>query len=362
MSPAAASPAREAPAWSTARLMVVDVDAHLAVTDQRILPETVAVLELARAAGHDVLVTSGRSLSGMLRLAGRLGLREGYAACSHGALTVRLDPAMPGGYELLDAVTFDLEELILQLGDLDLLSATLIAAEDPGAGWRVNRRSETGFLSGAQEQVSLARLRGETTCQARLHGPGISQYTDALAALTGLTVTATGPDSCDVTGTGTSLTAAGGTVAARLGAPAHTVTTARDSLLHSLTPLIPPGALQPGLSPLAAQLTAAVATAHAKAAGQESGPETVVRVWHGDDVYLAGVEVWTERRHGWVRNAPIPAGRGATMREIERAALDAGLDVPRGSEGRRRLQWRTTSDIAKHEDRPAGFELPVARA
>ncbi|MBO0610706.1 HAD hydrolase family protein [Myceligenerans salitolerans] len=339
--------------WSMARLVLLDIDAHLATTDQRIAADTVGALELVRAAGHTVLLSTGRSLVGLLRLAGRLGLNEGYAICSHGALTVRLDPGMPSGYEVIDAVTFDLAALILQLEDLRLLAQTRIAAEEAGAGWRVNHRFETG-LRGFQEQVPLARLRGEATTQARLHAAGISQYTDILAAATGLTVTPTGPDSCDVTGPDTSLAAACDVARDRLGLPAHTTTAVRDSLHDSVNVLIPPDALRPGLSALAAQLTAAVTTA-ATTGGSEA--EVAVRVWLGDDVHLSRAELWSRRRHGWVRSAPIPAGRGATMRDVEHAALDAGLPFPRGTEGRRRPWWRSIAD----DRAPAGFELPLGR-
>lgn len=85
-----------------------------------------------------------------------------------------------------------------------------------------------------------------------------------------------------------------------------------------------------------------------------------IRVWHGDDVYLAGAELWTCRRHGWMRHAPVPAGRGATIRDVAHAALDAGLTFPRGTEGRRRPWWRSTA-YDDHGDGPAGFELTPAR-
>ncbi|GAB3166500.1 hypothetical protein GCM10027059_25720 [Myceligenerans halotolerans] len=368
MSPAEAPATTDTATWSTARLLLVDVDAQLAMAGRRISPETVQTLELVVAAGHTILLSTDRSLSGLLRLAGRFGVREGYAICSHGALTVRLDAGMPGGYELLDAVVFDLDALILQLEDLQLLPETLIAAEDPGTGWRVSRQPATALLHGVQEQVPLARLRGEVTSQARLHAPGIREYADVLAQATGLNVILTGPDSCDVTAPATSPDTAREAIHARLGRPLHT-TVVHDNLHDSLTALVPPAALRPGLSPLAAQLTAAVTSAVPKATDTTSGadrsdvagpePATVVRVWHGDGVDLAGAEIWIRRRHGWVRHAPVPAGRGATMLDIQHAALDADLRYPRGIEGRRRPWWRTAPTIVDDAGRPAGFELPL---
>ncbi|WP_460707990.1 HAD family hydrolase, partial [Myceligenerans halotolerans] len=122
------------------------------------------------------------------------------------------------------------------------------------------------------------------------------------------------------------------------------------TVLHSLTPA---AALDPGLSPLAAQLTAAVHTA--------TGSLTSVRVWHGTNTDLAGAEIWTHHTGTWLRHSPIPAARGATMRDMENAAHEARLDFPRGFEGKRRAQWRSTTAVVvgRHSERPAGFELPL---
>ncbi|WP_460702068.1 hypothetical protein [Myceligenerans halotolerans] len=46
---------------------------------------------------------------------------------------------------------------------------------------------------------------------------------------------------------------------------------------------------------------------------------------------------------------------------MEQAAHEAGLDFPRGFEGKRRAQWRSTAAVlGRHSERPAGFELPLA--
>jgi hypothetical protein len=117
------------------------------------------------------------------------------------------------------------------------------------------------------------------------------------------------------------------------------------AVLHSLLPHV---VGIDSLSPLAAQLATAVATAH--------GAARIVRVWHGTGAGLSRCEVWTLRDGAWVRHAPIPAGTGATMRAIERAAREAGLTYPRGDEGRRRAHWRAS---VLH-DGPAGFDLPLS--
>lgn len=364
MSPAEASAAADRVGSGGTRLVVVDADACLGAAGGQIPAEMVELLDLVRACGHRVLLSTDRPLDGLLRLAARLGISEGYAVCSHGALTVRLDPALPGGCEPLEAVTFTLDALMLLLEDLQFLPEALIAVEDAGAGagWRVNHRVGPGLLHGEQEQVALTSLIGERTSLARLRAAGISQYRGMLSACTGLTVTVTGPDSCDVAAAGVSVTATSETACATLGFPDHAAVVVGDDLPGSVGELVPAGALEPGLSPLAAQLTAAVITAPEPG----SEPAVVVRVWHGEatpvpgsEAFLAGADAWVRGRHGWVRHAPIPAVRGATMRDVERAARDAGLSYPRGFEGRRRAWWRTTPALVDDDGHPAGFNLPL---
>ena len=69
-----------------------------------------AVKESARnivAAGHEVIVSTGRSLGATLPIVQLLGITSGYAVCSNGGLTVRIDTSLSVGYEVIDRQTFD---------------------------------------------------------------------------------------------------------------------------------------------------------------------------------------------------------------------------------------------------------------
>lgn len=69
-----------------------------------------AVKETARnivAAGHEVIVSTGRSLGATLPIVQLLGITSGYAVCSNGGLTVRIDTSLSVGYEVIDRQTFD---------------------------------------------------------------------------------------------------------------------------------------------------------------------------------------------------------------------------------------------------------------
>ena len=375
-------------ATRTAALVALDIDGTLLDRDQQILPETIQSLDLVRACGHHTILATGRSLKGVLSVAQRLGLTDGWVVASNGALTVRLDPAAPAGYSIEDAHTFDPAPAIRQT--LDLAPETQVAVEEVGWGWRVGSLFESGLLNGEQKLTALADLCAQPATRLALHGAEVRQWVDALTAI-GVTVTPAGPDWLDVTSHGTSKATALEAVRERLGVPAaqtvavgdgindipmlkwagrglamgHAPAIVRDSadevtgtisengVVSVLQSLIPADLDKTGpdtpLSPLPLQLAASLATA--------PGP-AVVRVWHGLEPDLAGCEVWALRAGTWVRHAPVPVATGVTMRDIENAARHAGLDYPSGDVGRRRARWRT---VPSGPDRSAGFELPLHR-
>ena len=370
---------------TTQRLVALDIDGTLIGQDRRIPPGTVAALDLVRAAGHHVVLATGRSLIGLGPIATRLGLVQGYAVCSNGALTIRLDPTTPSGYAVVASKQFDPGPAIRQA--IEITPDVRVAVEDIGWGWRVNTEFGPGHLNGSQKKVPLSDLLAAPASRVALHSPGIGHHRDTLSD-TGVAATPAGLDWLDLTAPGTSKAAALEVIRTHLNVPTEQTVAVGDGIndlemlawaarsvamghapavvqaaadevtgtieqsgavavLHSL---LPPAVDVGALSPLAAQLATAVHTAHGTAA--------IVRVWHGTGTGtgLSRCEIWTLHEGAWVRHAPVPAGTGVTMRAIERAAREAGLTYPRGDAGRRRAHWRAS---VLH-DGPAGFDLPLA--
>ena len=91
----------------TPRLIALDVDGTLVDHEGTMTDE---VRDAARAvilAGHDVVISTGRSLGATLPVIRLLGITRGHAVCSNGGVTLRLDAGLPGGFEVIDRVTFD---------------------------------------------------------------------------------------------------------------------------------------------------------------------------------------------------------------------------------------------------------------
>lgn len=88
------------------KLIALDVDGTLVDHDGAMAD---AVRDAARAvveAGHQVIIATGRSLGATLPVIERIGLRNGFGVCSNGGITIRLDPALPGGFEVVRKETF----------------------------------------------------------------------------------------------------------------------------------------------------------------------------------------------------------------------------------------------------------------
>lgn len=212
---------------STRALIALDIDGTLVDSEARIPAGTVEALDLVRAAGHEVVLASGRSLTGLLPIATRLGLTHGWAVCSNGALTVRLDRSTPSGYVVVETRTFDAAPVLRRA--LDLAPVVRVAVEEVGWGWRTSGTFEPGELNGQQKTVLLADLVAEPATRVALAAPGIRRYTDALRA-SGVTVAPQSPDWLDVTAPGVNKAVALDTVRAHLRIPAGRTVAAGDGV------------------------------------------------------------------------------------------------------------------------------------
>jgi hydroxymethylpyrimidine pyrophosphatase-like HAD family hydrolase len=137
-------------------LVALDIDGTL-LTHDGVMSEGVrqAVAD-TRAAGHEVVLASGRSLIAMLPVAELLGINEGWMVASNGAVTVRLDPTSAQGWVLEDVVTFDPEPALRLLREE--LPDARYAVEDLGVGFRMNALFPEGELDGEHRVVAFEEL------------------------------------------------------------------------------------------------------------------------------------------------------------------------------------------------------------
>ncbi|WP_062519425.1 HAD family hydrolase [Demequina silvatica] len=168
------------------RLVGLDIDGTLMHWGGEISPAVADAVERARMCRNHVILATGRNILGMMPVAQRLGIRRGWAVCSNGAVTVRLNPASPGGYDIVEKVTFN-PRAALELVR-DELPDAFYAVEDLGVGFLVNREFPEGELVGRQRVVTdFDELCHDEATRVVIRAPGVDvSHFDGLVHRIGL--------------------------------------------------------------------------------------------------------------------------------------------------------------------------------
>lgn len=203
-----------------AHMVALDIDGTLTAERRTDVPKPNAdAVADARRAGHHIVLASGRSLAGVLPIAEALGLDYGWATASNGAVTARLDPALPDGHIVEDG-----DMLLVDVADVTMVALQLrlpdlaIAVEHVGVGYYTNRPFPPGLLRGTATEVPMAMLETFDSPRVVLRARGVHALMEPLRAVGGLTVTeSTEPDWIDVTPGNVSKATALETVRQRLG-------------------------------------------------------------------------------------------------------------------------------------------------
>lgn len=180
-------------------LIASDIDGTLLETGQS---PSVPVIEAVAAvldAGHELVLSTGRSLSGALAAARELDVTECWVTASNGAITARLTA---GSYDLITVHSVDAQKVV-RLVTTTLLDLR-IAVEIIGVGFRVTEPFPVGELNGDQVTIAqLSDLWAEPAPRLALYGRHANLLVPVLRAA-GFTAIATRPDWVDITPGGVS--------------------------------------------------------------------------------------------------------------------------------------------------------------
>ena len=137
-------------------LVAIDLDGTMLSRDGSMSPAVSQAVRDVAEAGVDVVIATGRAIGSTMPIVGHLGLNHGFVICSNGAVTLQLDPAEPGGYRILEIVTFDpgpaLEMLRGSWHDAE------VAVEEIGVGFKVSGPFPDGELVGEVRVVPWSEL------------------------------------------------------------------------------------------------------------------------------------------------------------------------------------------------------------
>lgn len=156
---------------ATRPLMVcLDLDGTTIDYDSVLHPEVRDAVLATSAAGHTVVIATGRTLMATLPLARELELTTGYLVCSNGAVVVRRHPELPDGYEIVEKVTFDPGPALALLREH--LPGAFVAAEVIGVGHRISAGFPQDLLQGELTLASWEELGSEPVTRLTFHDPG----------------------------------------------------------------------------------------------------------------------------------------------------------------------------------------------
>ena len=180
--PAAAPSAAAAAFLPDERLLVaLDVDGTILDIEGRISERMMASLARLRARGVRLVISTGRGIQAALPVAHRVGLTDGWMICANGAITLRMDPTAPRGYEVIDSVTFDPADAIAALSRA--VPDGIVAVEVLGGGFKVSRPFPDGELIEAQRVVSLEEMASQPVTRVVLRAPGmdVNEFSELVA-------------------------------------------------------------------------------------------------------------------------------------------------------------------------------------
>ena len=153
-------------------VVALDVDGTILDMDGCVSERVMASIARLRAHKVPVVISTGRGIAAAMPVVRHLGLSIGWMVCANGALTLRLDPDAPGGYEVVDSRTFDPRTAIETLHAA--VPDGIIAVEDPGVGFKVSRLFPDGELIEDQQVVTMAELVSHPVTRVVLRAPGMS--------------------------------------------------------------------------------------------------------------------------------------------------------------------------------------------
>lgn len=146
------------------KLLALDVDGTL-VDGTNTMTDAVRDVVLAlHEQGIETVITTGRAMPGAMDTVHKLGFTDGIAIGSNGAVVFSYDPP-----EVLHSVTFDASTAVRLI--LDKVPDAMVAVEEIGVGYRVNKPFPGGEINGQIQLQTIDELIAEPVSRVIIRAP-----------------------------------------------------------------------------------------------------------------------------------------------------------------------------------------------
>ncbi len=149
------------------RLLALDIDGTLVDLGEHMTPAVVKAVQAARDGGAHVVLSTGRSVFGIMRVIDALGLQDGHCVASNGAVTFTYPPV-----SITSSITFDPEAAVRMV--LSHVPDAAVAVEVIGHGYRANKMFPEGEITGEMWIESIDDLVREPVTRVIIRDPASS--------------------------------------------------------------------------------------------------------------------------------------------------------------------------------------------
>jgi Cof subfamily protein (haloacid dehalogenase superfamily) len=162
-------------------LIALDIDGTLVHDDGYLSPAVVREVQRVRDLGHLVVVATGRSAANAYPVIRDVGIADGHAVASNGAVTILLDELHPRGFEPTEVITFDPTKVLTQL--IESLPKAHFAVEKADGSYLFHRHFPAHALGDNNIETPLEDLIKHEVSRVVVLSPDqeVEEFLDAVA-------------------------------------------------------------------------------------------------------------------------------------------------------------------------------------
>ena len=151
-------------------LVALDIDGTVLLEDGTLQDRVKSEIARVQNLGHEVMLSTGRSVSMTLPVVDQLAITPEYLVCANGAVVLRRDPDAPLGYTRAHVETFDPTEVLSTIREH--LGQASYAVEDAEGTFRYTGSFPEGALAVARRKVEFEELLGVPATRVVVISPG----------------------------------------------------------------------------------------------------------------------------------------------------------------------------------------------